>query len=166
MKTFRNFVKESNVSAGIGVRGFGDVSGTPATTEDSDNSHIQRVIQGAEEYKNSVKEYIDGHNTTHVLDEPDDNWWAKAGAKGSSLTALGTSKGKNRLSEEMNTGGVAGLGDTGHPVPEGKTANWSEPPVSAAARKRHKKNNQEQGDRRTFIIGMLRRAFPNMVGTK
>jgi len=161
MKTFKSFVKESNVSAGIGVRGFGDVSGTPATSEDSDNSHIQRVVQSAEEYRNSVQEYIDGHNSTHVLDEPDDNWWAKSGAKGSSLTALGTQRGKNRLSEEApanatGSGNIAGLG----------VGSKGEPGVSLAARKRHKKNNQEQSDRRTFIIGMLRRAFPNMVGTK
>ena len=54
------------------------------------------------------------------------------------------------------SGNIAGLG----------VGLQGEPGVSAVARKRHKKNNQEQGDRRTFIIGMLRRAFPNMVGTK
>ena len=161
MKTFRKFVKESNVSAGIGVRGFGDVSGTPATTEDSDNSHIQRVIQGAEEHSNSVQEYIEGHNNSHVLDEPEnDNWWAKAGSKGSALTSLGISKSKGRLSEDApvnaaGSGNIAGLG----------VGAKGEPGVSLAARIRHKRNNQEQGDRRTFIIGMLRRAFPNMIGT-
>jgi hypothetical protein len=45
-------------------------------------------------------------------------------------------------------------------------AGFGEPGVSVAARKKHKKNNQEQGDRRTIIIDMLRRTFPNMVGTK
>lgn len=50
------------------------------------------------------------------------------------------------------TGNIAGL--TG------------DPPVSRKAQMRHTQQNKEQGKRRTFIIDMLRRSFPNMVGTK
>lgn len=71
---------------------------------------------------------------------------------------------KQFLDEEASVAGnIAGLGG---PVPEGKPANWSEPPVSSSARERHKKNNEEQSEQRTIIIDMLRRTFPNMVGTK
>jgi hypothetical protein len=90
MKTLRKIIQETNVSAGMGVRGFGDVTGNPATTDDSENSHIDRVVQGAEEYNNLVQSFITNHNTTSVLDEPvTDNWWAKASAKGTALTMLG-----------------------------------------------------------------------------
>lgn len=74
----------------MGVRGFGDVTGNPATTEDSENSHIDRVLQGAEEYNNLVQSFITNHNTTGVLQEPEsDNWWSKTGTKGVSLTGMG-----------------------------------------------------------------------------
>lgn len=90
MKKFKEILLETNVSAGIGIRGFGDVTGNPATTNDSENSHIDRVTQGAEEYTQQVKNFINTHNNTSILDEPEsDNWWAKAGAKGASLTAMG-----------------------------------------------------------------------------
>ena len=160
MKTIRN-IRESNISAGVGVRGFGDVSGTPATTDDTENSHIQRVVLGATQYSQEVQNYIDKHNSSSILDEPDDNWWAKAGSKGSALTGLG--KVKARLSEEMTTGGVAGIGS---PAPEGKPSNWSEPGVSTRVQKRHRQENKDKGDRRTIKIDMLRRAFPKMVGQR
>jgi hypothetical protein len=101
MKRLREILLETNVSAGVGIRGFGDVTGNPATTEDSENSHIERMIQGADEYTELVNNFINNHNSTSMLDEPiEDNWWAKAGAKGSALTALG----KPSKSKVMNEG--------------------------------------------------------------
>jgi len=148
MKTLKN-IRESNVSAGFGVRGFGDMSGTPATTDDVENSHIERVTQGAIEYSQAVKDYI--NNTTNGIYTFDDtNWWAKPGSV-KSITLLGTPKTKTKtttkLSEEMTTGGVAGIGS---PPPEGKPSNWSEPGVLPIERKKHKRSA-----RQTFY--MLRR---------
>lgn len=77
MKTFKQIKEEiANVSAGYGVRGFGDISGTPKVGEDDDqyNPHIERVIQGAEENNALVKQFV--QNSTdgmHTFD--DDNWW-------------------------------------------------------------------------------------------
>lgn len=88
MKILRKILKETNVSAGIGVRGFGDVTGNPATTDDSENSHIDRVIQGAQEYNNLVQSFID-NNTNGIYTFTDDNWWGKARTKGTALTMLG-----------------------------------------------------------------------------
>jgi hypothetical protein len=149
MKTLKN-IRESNVSAGFGVRGFGDMSGTPATTDDVENSHIERVTQGAIEYSQAVKDYI--NNTTNgIYTFNDTNWWAKPGSV-KSITLLGTpttkTKTTTKLSEEMTTGGVAGIGS---PAPEGKPSNWSEPGVLLTAREKHKKRA-----RKTFT-NMLRR---------
>lgn len=114
MKKLKDILKETNISAGIGVRGFGDITGNPATNQDSENSHIQRVVQGAQEYSQSVKSLIDNHNTTNVLDEPDeDNWWTKAKSKGSALTSMG--KPIKTIKEEapanaVGNAEVAGLG--------------------------------------------------------
>lgn len=64
MKTFKKFLEETpaNVSAGTGVRGFGDVSGNPAGSINSyaafnasDNSRTDAV--------NGI---IDQHNTMHT----------------------------------------------------------------------------------------------------
>jgi hypothetical protein len=139
MKTIRKILQETNVSAGIGVRGFGDVTGNPATTEDSENSHIDRVLQGAEENNKYVQEYINSHNTTYVLQEPEtDNWWSKTGTKGAALTGIGKhSKTVSKIMKEAKdieeevagtssgAGQIAGLGSTSSDKP----ANFAEPGV-------------------------------------
>lgn len=119
MKTLREILKEGNVSAGIGVRGLGDITGNPATTENSENSHIDRVVQGAEINNKSVQDFINSHNTTNVLQEPDDNWWSKAGARGTALTAMGKPaktvskiiQEAQDIEEETSVAGIAGTGD-------------------------------------------------------
>ena len=106
MKKLKDIKEEiANVSSGLGVRGFGDVSGTPSINydEEENNPHIQRVVAGALEHQALVDKFING---VSVLDEPNQNWWAKPGAKGSSLTAMGkpistTSKAKSTLKEGM-----------------------------------------------------------------
>ena len=159
MKTIRN-IRESNISAGVGVRGFGDVSGTPATTDDTENSHIQRVVLGATQYSQEVQNYIDKHNSSSILDEPDDNWWAKAGSKGSALTGLG--KVKARLSEENGGGAPANAAGSGNIAGLG-VGPQGEPGVLPKARKNHKKRARE-----SFILftNMLRRKKPVTVGQR
>jgi hypothetical protein len=138
MKKFVRKIQESNFSAGMGVRGFGDVSGTPKVdygTDEEDNPHIQRVIAGAEENNRLVKQFVDNHNTTSLLDEPDDNWWAKAGAKGSTLTGFG--KDKNSLKEQAiaNVTGAAvpGTGDDAQAFPRAKNSYKKENERTGAA---------------------------------
>ena len=82
----RHSLLETNVSSGIGVRGFGDVTGTPATDDDVVNAHIERVVQNAAENNKQINIFISNntHNNTNVLDEPDeDNYWTKDNRKGS-----------------------------------------------------------------------------------
>lgn len=156
MKTLRN-IRESNVSAGIGVRGLGDVSGTPATTDDSENSHIQRVVLGATEHSQEVQNYID-NNTQGIYTFDDNNWWAKLGT-GKVITLLGTPKTTTKLSEEnggvpanaAGSGNIAGLG----------VGSQGEPGVLPKAREKHKKRA-----RKSFILftKMLRRNKPLTVG--
>ena len=67
MKNLRQIIKENNFTSGI--RGLGVVSGNPATDEDDENSHIQRVIQGAKENNDLVKNFINSHNNSSVLDD-------------------------------------------------------------------------------------------------
>lgn len=159
MKTIRN-IRESNISAGVGVRGFGDVSGTPATTDDTENSHIQRVVLGATEYSQEVQNYIDKHNSSSILDEPDDNWWAKAGSKGSLLTGLG--KVKAKLSEENGGGVPANAAGSGNIAGLGVGVQ-GEPGVLPKARKNYKKRARE-----SFILftNMLRRKKLVTVGQR
>lgn len=98
MKTVKQILQESNFTSG--VRGFGAVTGDPALT-DQENPHIDRVIQGAQENNSDVQDLVDKHNNTHVMDEPDDNWWPKAGSRGTALTSLGK-PGKNKLNEAQD----------------------------------------------------------------
>ena len=98
MKTVKQILQESNFTSGI--RGFGAVTGDPALT-DQENPHIDRVIQGAQENNSDVQDLVDKHNNTHVMDEPDDNWWPKAGSRGTALTSLGK-PGKNKLNEAQD----------------------------------------------------------------
>lgn len=78
MKTLRSIKEQiANVSAGIGVRGFGDVSGTPKVgNEDENNPHIDRVIQGAEEYQQLVKQFINNNTDGIYTWEGGFDWWA------------------------------------------------------------------------------------------
>ena len=155
MKTLKN-IRESNVSAGIGVRGFGDVSGTPATTGDVENSHIQRVVLGATEYSQEVQNYID-NNTQGIYTFDDNNWWAKPGSvksitplqKTTTRTPLQKTTTSDRMSLKLSedaptnsagSGAIAGLG----------VGQQGEPGVLLTARKKHKKRARE-----TFY--MLRR---------
>lgn len=103
-KTFRKLKEEiANVSSGIGVRGFGDVTGTPKVDVDDeqDNPHIQRVVQGSQENNNQVRNLVD-NQTKGLYTFNDPNWWAKPGAKGTSLTGLGKSmNNKGTIKEGM-----------------------------------------------------------------
>ena len=78
MKTLKQILKETNVSAGIGVRGFGDVTGMPSTGgEEQENSHIERVMQGADENNQQVQSLISNHTDgLYTFDDP--NWWENA----------------------------------------------------------------------------------------
>lgn len=139
MKTLKN-IRESNVSAGIGVRGLGDVSGTPATTDDVENSHIERVTQGAIEYSQAVRDYI--NNTTNgIYTFNDTNWWAKPGSV-KSITPLQKTTTSDRMSLKLSedapansagSGAIAGLG----------VGQQGEPGVLLTARKKHKKRARE-----------------------
>jgi hypothetical protein len=137
MKKLTQIMKESNVSSGFGVRGFGDVSGTPATNDDVENSHIDRVIQGAQEHQDRVDNFVAQHNTTTLLDEPEeDNYWSKNNDK---------KKGKLNEQAPVNSsggGGIAGLGVG----PQG------EPGVSSSAMNRHKKENEQNSPVMTNIL--------------
>ena len=55
MKNLRQIIKETNTT--MGFRGFGNYSGDPSADDDSRNSHIDRVLQGAEDHYNSIKSY-------------------------------------------------------------------------------------------------------------
>jgi hypothetical protein len=132
MKRFVRKITESNFSAGFGVRGFGDVSGTPATGDDVDNAHIERVVQGAEENNKAVQSYVT--NNTFVLDEPqENNYWSKTGGKGFSGLSIVKRSGKSNLSEEASANAIAGLGVG----PKG------EPGVTPSRTKYKKRNEQE-----------------------
>jgi len=154
MKKLREILKEANVSAGIGVRGFGDVTGNPATGEDVDNAHIERVMQGAIENNQAVSSYIT--NNTSIFNEPDDdNHWSKTGGK--SFSGLISSKGKTRLNEEGIAGGtssgagqIAGLGTTS----SGKPTNFAEPGVSTSAQNRHQGNVLRRSPPKALPLGL------------
>jgi len=277
MKRFKDFIKESNVSSGIGIRGLGNVTGEPAIDSDVVSNYIQNNIDYSDQLKDNMTDGLYGLM--------DDNWWMnrkemKSFTKKAEVKSISEGMEKNhyeaiddihvnldnrnhaiedygygpmnpnlenrefwkkkaelwkntpkeamkskcgncaafnrseeilrKISENLGPAGkkitdMAGLGfcemfhfkcaaertcdawlvngpikeeapanaagsgniaGLGGPVPEGKPANWSEPPVSSSARKRHKKNNEKQSEQRTTIIDMLRRTFPNMVGTK
>lgn len=79
MKTLKDIREDiANVSAGIGVRGFGDVTGTPKVGEedDQDNPHIQRVMQGAEENNSAVDQFIKNNTDGIYTWEGGFDWWA------------------------------------------------------------------------------------------
>jgi hypothetical protein len=75
------FIKEeiANVSSGLGVRGFGDVSGTPKVggeeSEEEENPHIERNIQGSAENNELVKNLIKSQ-LDNLYTFKDDNWWS------------------------------------------------------------------------------------------
>ena len=146
MKRFVRKITESNFSAGFGVRGFGDVSGTPATGDDVDNAHIERVVQGAEENNKAVQSYVT--NNTFVLDEPqEENYWSKTGGKGFSGLSTVKRSGKSNLSEEaVGDGNIAGLGVG----PKGE-------PGVTPSRTKYKKDNA------LFTKKVLRRRLPQLM---
>lgn len=166
MKTFKEIKEEiANMSAGIGVRGFGDVSGTPKVgDEEENNPHIDRVVQGAVENSSDVSQLIKNNTEGLYTWEGGIDWWAdKKGmakyTKYKSSEPLGFGKVKSSaLKEEI--GGVMGssggtnvgsgyIAGTGQPL-EGKPSNWSEPGVSKKKQGKHK---------------LLTRAKPNEVGS-
>lgn len=79
MKTLKDIREDiANVSAGIGVRGFGDVTGTPKIGEEDnqDNPHIDRVMQGAEENNSAVDQFIKNNTDGIYTWEGGFDWWA------------------------------------------------------------------------------------------
>lgn len=181
-KTFKQIKEEiANVSAGFGVRGFGDVSGTPKVGDEPENNpHIDRVIQGADENNNLVNQLIK-NNSYDLYDFDDDNWWAQAGAKGSSLTGLGKSDtkgnktkgaglefdtvkhshGKHKGIVQEEIGGVSGAAGIANVAGSGYIAGVGSPlegkPSNWGEPGISKKNRKKHK--------ILTRAKPNEVGT-
>ena len=136
MKRFKDFsIKEeiANVSSGIGVRGFGDVSGTPKVGDETeDNPHIERNIQGSAENNELVQTFVKSQ-LDDIYSFKDDNWWNKTREIKSYLK--NTSKNsKHTLSEEsapVNATGAAVQGTSG-----------TDPVVSKSAAKKWKEDNK------------------------
>ena len=83
MKNLRQIIKETNTT--MGFRGFGNYSGDPSADDDSRNSHIDRVLQGAEDHYNSIKSYVDFHNDLHSQDDSEEDNTEKPGNRSSVL---------------------------------------------------------------------------------
>lgn len=85
MKKFKEILKETNVSAGLGIRGLGNVTGEPAIDDDN----VSNYIQNNQEYTDQLKSNM----TDGLYGAMDDNWWMdkkemKAFTKKGSITGL------------------------------------------------------------------------------
>lgn len=85
MKNFKEILKETNVSGGIGIRGLGNVTGEPAIDDDN----VSNYIQNNQDYTNQLKSNM----TDGMYGVMDDNWWMdkkeiKAFPKKGSITGL------------------------------------------------------------------------------
>lgn len=99
VKSLRQIKEEiANMSSGIGVRGFGDITGEPKVgNESGNNPHIDRVIQGAIENNSQVSSLISNHTDgLYTFDDP--NWWENA--KGMLQRKLANIKAKAKSLQE------------------------------------------------------------------
>ena len=145
VRKITNINEIANVSSGIGVRGFGDVTGEPKIEDQ--NPHIERITQNSIENSESVRAFVK-NNTFGLYSDDYDGWWEDLkGMKDRKRAAVKSYfQQKNQtLKEEMSGGNsagggaIAGLGVT----PEGKPSNFGEPGVNRAKTKYKKKNKQQ-----------------------